>query len=84
MKYVNWMLVPIDYSEESKMALEAADRQAAHRNAGLILLHVRKLQMTPRTRLTTQESGLERWGRFIKHTPPENVAYITCTGDPAD
>jgi nucleotide-binding universal stress UspA family protein len=84
MKYVNWILVPIDFSDESRLALEYADRQANMWNAGLILLHVKKPITAPRPHLTIEESGLERWGRWITQTPPDQVTYLTCVGEPAE
>lgn len=84
MKYVNWILVPIDFSESSRQALETADQQAMIWQAGLILLHVRKPHEMTRTRLSFAKGSVEKWGRFIKQTPPEQVAFLTCVGDPAD
>lgn len=84
MKYVNWVLVPIDFSKESRLALELADRQTACWNAGLILLHVRKPREAIQTRLTIGKSAVEKWGRYVTHTAPDRVAYLTCVGEPVD
>lgn len=84
MKYMNWILVPIDFSAESRRALQAADRQAARWGTGLLLVHVKEARQTPQTRLTFHAGSLERWSRFVVHADPRHVAYHTCAGDPAE
>ena len=84
MKYVNWILVPIDFSEDSRIALQTADNQADLWKTGLVLLHVKPSASSPRTRLSIEAGALERWGKYIQRTSLDNVAFLTCNGDAAD
>src|SRR5690349_8216821 len=79
---VNWILVPIDFSNDSRRALEVADAQAGRSAAGLILLHVRRPVEQVHAQFTFASVALERWGKFLRHVSPENVAYLTVVGDP--
>jgi nucleotide-binding universal stress UspA family protein len=84
MKYANWILVPIDFSEDSRLALKAADGQAHRWGSGLILLHVKKPTEHPRTRMTIEEEVIRRWARWVEQTPRHRVSFMTCYGDPAE
>jgi nucleotide-binding universal stress UspA family protein len=84
MRKLNWILVPIDFSEESRLALQAADRQADLWGSGLILLHVKKPTDLPPTRLVIEEEAIRRWARWVEHTPQDKISFMTCTGDPTD
>jgi hypothetical protein len=83
MNYLNWIFVPVDYSTDSRLALEMADRQAAQWGAGLILLHVISFEL-PELSQTTTGGALGSWFRYVKRVPENRVAFITCEGDPAE
>ena len=80
----NWILVPINFSKDSRRALEVADSRAAASEGGLILLHVDHRESTVKTRLAIDQGPLEKWTRFIKKTSAKRIAYITCRGKPED
>jgi hypothetical protein len=82
MVYVNWILVPTDFSKDSNYALRAADSQAEFLDCGLILLHVTKLENNCRRTSTSDKSPLDRWAELIRYTPPSRVALMTCQGEP--
>lgn len=84
MKYANCILVPIDFSEDSRFAMETADRHAARCGSDLILLHVRKPAEHARTRMSIEENALERWVRWIEHTLKDRITVMTLPGDPVE
>src|SRR5690348_4290936 len=81
MDFVNWVLVPIDFSEDSKEALKVADQQAAHWGSGIILLHIKPIPQG-KARLTMATDALEKWFKFIHRTPKNQVVCLTYFGDP--
>ncbi len=84
MKFLNRILVPIDFSEDCRCALRAADEQAARWGSELILLHVKKPADLPSTRLVIEEEAIRRWARWIVHTPPAKVRFILRYGEVAE
>ena len=83
-KEMNSILVPVDFSEDSRLAIESADRQAAQWGCGLILVHVKKPDDRTLTRMAFQDQAIERWVCLITFTPRDHVTLLTCEGDPAE
>lgn len=79
---INWILVPIDYSNDSKLALIEADSQAAENGCGLVLLHVQRPADRVQTHFADGGNALVKWSRILRNTPAPQVAYVMCPGDP--
>jgi nucleotide-binding universal stress UspA family protein len=88
------ILVPIDFSDMSRLALEEADRLAVEKNAQLTLLHVHQVvqlaileftfvEPAPKIAAIVEaaEKQLESWAAGLK-TPPERRQIRVDTGQP--
>jgi nucleotide-binding universal stress UspA family protein len=84
MKYVNWILVPTNFSKDSELALEEAKQQAARRGSGVIVLHVKAPADLPQARTSIEEEAVDRMMSRKTAAPEEPLAFITCSGDPVD
>jgi nucleotide-binding universal stress UspA family protein len=84
MSCVNSILVPIDFSKDSRLAWEAADAQAEQWAGGVILLHVKDPRKDVASQVTFHYAALKRWSRFVRRIPEDRMAYVYCAGNPAE
>lgn len=84
MELLNWVLIGVDFSPDSRLALEAADYEAAKWGSGLLIVHARAGRSPEDARRPCEEEGvLESWGRYVKKTPRKKVSFLSTEGDPA-
>ncbi len=78
MKRANSILVPIDFSNDSRLALRMADYQAHQWGTGLILLYVDRGIVG----LPMKKNPLLDFVRHINHTAAGQIVCINCVGEP--
>ena len=81
----NCILVPVDFSEDSRIALEAADRHASREGRELIVLHVIPPwhpQESPDIPKGVQM--FDEWMRRRTWTPSKRVAWLIREGIPTE